>query len=59
MAQRQKAKQKSKGPKITDKHQFERFQETARKLRIEEAVEKFEEVFKKIVPPKVSKSGRS
>lgn len=52
MAQRPKAKLKLKGQKSTDKKQSERFFEAARKLRVEDAVSKFEEVFKKIVPPK-------
>jgi hypothetical protein len=54
MAQRPKAKPKSKGQKNTNKKQSERFIETARRLHIEEAVEKFEEVFKRIVPARQS-----
>jgi hypothetical protein len=46
-----KPKRKPK-PKLSDKEQSERFIETARKLRADESVERFEEVFKKIVPPK-------
>jgi hypothetical protein len=46
-------KPKPKKPKTTsDKEQSERFIETARRLRIEEAADQFEKVFKKIVPPK-------
>ena len=41
-------------PKLTDKEQSERFIETARELGAEEAAERFEEVFKKIVPPKTA-----
>ena len=52
MDQRPKAKPKSKGQKDTDKAQSERFRQTARKLRADEAVKRFEEVFEKIVPPK-------
>jgi hypothetical protein len=45
-------KPKPKKPKTSDKEQSERFIETARKLRVEEAADQFEKVFKKIVPPK-------
>jgi len=51
MAQRQKAKRKQSAPKNTDKKQSERFVDAARKLHVEEAVDRFEEVFKKIIPP--------
>jgi hypothetical protein len=46
-------KQKRK-PKLTDKRQYERFIETARKLggNDKENVETFERTFAKIVPPK-------
>lgn len=37
--------------KISDKRQFERFVETARKLGVDESEEAFERAFKKIVPP--------
>ena len=52
MAQRQKAKPKSKGQRNTDKKQFERFKETARTLGVDESGETFERAFDKIVPPK-------
>jgi hypothetical protein len=45
------AKQK-KRPKKTDKQQFERFVEIARKLGVNESMEHFEVKFRKIVPPK-------
>jgi hypothetical protein len=46
------SKPKPKKPKTSDKEQSERFIETARKLRVEDGGEQFEEVFRKIVPPK-------
>ena len=39
-------------PKTTDKRQFERFVETARKLGVDENEETFKRTFTKIVPPK-------
>jgi hypothetical protein len=39
-------------PKTTDKRQYERFVETARKLEVDESEEAFDQVFRKIVPPK-------
>jgi hypothetical protein len=39
-------------PKISDKRQFERFVETARKLGIDESEEAFDRAFRKIVPSK-------
>ncbi len=51
MAPREKPTAKPK-PKPTDKTQFERFVETARKLGVEEVGPAFDETFKKIVPPK-------
>jgi hypothetical protein len=47
-----KAGVKRKTPKRTDKQQFERFVETARKLGVNESMEDFEVKFRKIVPPK-------
>ena len=44
-------KQKRK-PKMTDKQQYERFVETARKLQCDEREDEFERKFAKIVPPK-------
>jgi hypothetical protein len=44
-------KQKQK-PKMSDKRQYERFVETARKLGCDESEEAFEQAFRKIVPPK-------
>jgi hypothetical protein len=40
-------------PKTTDKREYERFVETARKLGCDESEEAFEQAFKKIVPPKL------
>ena len=45
------AKQK-KRPKKTDKHQFERFVATARKLGVNDSMEDFTVKFRKIIPPK-------
>lgn len=39
-------------PKLTDKEQSERFKQTARELGVDESVERFEEIFRKIVPPR-------
>jgi hypothetical protein len=39
-------------PKTTDKREYERFVETARKLECDESEEAFDRAFKKIVPPK-------
>jgi len=39
-------------PKLTDKEQSERFIETARKLDSDADPEKFEQLFKKMVPSK-------
>ena len=49
----EKAGEKKK-PKPSKKDQYERFQETARMLDIdnEESAESFERAFEKIVPPK-------
>ena len=54
MAQRPKAKPKSKGPRNTGAKQSERFKETARDLGVEdeESAKQFERAFEKIVPPK-------
>jgi hypothetical protein len=38
--------------KISDKRQFERFVETARKLGVDESEEAFDRTFRKIVPAK-------
>jgi hypothetical protein len=51
MAQRPKAKPKSKGPKNTDKKQSERFIKAARKLGVDDKSKILEEVFLKIVSP--------
>lgn len=40
----------------TDKRQFERFVEAARKLGVNESVEDFQAKFRKIVPPRRRKS---
>ena len=54
-----KAAAKPKKKKRTDKEQFERFVQTARKLGVNESMEDFEVKFRKIVPPKkrASKDG--
>jgi hypothetical protein len=44
-------KQKRK-PKTTDKRQYERFVETARKLGADEDPDNFARKFEKIIPPK-------
>jgi hypothetical protein len=54
MAQRPKAKLKSKNPKNTDKEQSERFKETARMLGADESGKKFEKAFKRAVSVKGS-----
>lgn len=46
-----KPKQKPK-PKKTDKEQYARFVETARKLGVDESGESFERAFEKVVPPR-------
>jgi hypothetical protein len=52
MAQRTKAKPKSKGPRNTDKKQSERFIATARMIGVNENGREFESAFKRIVKPK-------
>jgi len=52
----EKAAQKKRKPKRTDKEQYERFVVAARKLGVNESMEDFQVKFRKIVPPK--KSGR-
>jgi hypothetical protein len=47
-----KPRKKQRKPKLSDKRQFKRFKETARKLGVDENEENFERAFKKIVPPK-------
>jgi hypothetical protein len=47
-----KAVAKKKKPKSSDKEQFERFVEAARKLGVNESMEDFTVKFRKIVPPK-------
>jgi hypothetical protein len=48
-----KAAAKQKKPnKRTDKQQFERFVETARKLGVNESMEDFQVKFRKIIPAK-------
>lgn len=48
------ATKKKQKPKASKKEQYERFQQTARDLGIddESSAEAFEQAFKKIVPPK-------
>ena len=43
---------KKKRPKRTDREQFERFVEAARKHGVNESMEDFQVKFRKIVPPK-------
>lgn len=50
MAKAAKPGQKPK-PKPTDKVQFERFVETARRLGVEEVGQEFDEAFERIVKP--------
>jgi hypothetical protein len=45
-------------PKTTDKRQFERFVETARKLGIDESEEAFDRAFRKIVRPQRKAAAR-
>jgi hypothetical protein len=52
MAQRPKAKPKSKDQKNTDKEQSERFNETARTLKVGANSKALERAFKVIVPHK-------
>jgi hypothetical protein len=52
-------KKKKAKPKLSDKDQSERFIETARQLGFENDSSRFEEVFKKIAPPKVRRGGLS
>ncbi len=47
-----KAAAKKKAKKTTDKEQFERFKEAARKLGVNESMEDFTVRFRKIVRPK-------
>jgi hypothetical protein len=47
-----KAVAKKKRPKKTDKEQFARYVEAARKLDVNESMEDFTAKFQKIVPPK-------
>ncbi len=49
---------KKKRLKRTDKEQFERFQQAARKLGVNESMEDFTVKFQKIIPPKKIKSDR-
>lgn len=44
------AAEKKKKPKKTDKEQFERFVQTARKIGVNESMEDFQVKFRKIVP---------
>ena len=46
-------------PKTTDKREYERFVETARKLGCDESVEAFDRSFRKIVPAKRKASAPS
>jgi len=57
MAKAVKRKQKQ-SPKKTDKAQYARFVETARKLEVDESEESFERAFTAIVPQRKSGSGK-
>jgi len=57
MAPRPKASPRKRGRSNTDKEQSERFIETARRLEADESGRRFEEAFRKLVPPKSPKSG--
>ena len=48
----EKPAKREKKTKLSNKAQFERFKETARKLEASESSEKFEEAFSKIIPAK-------
>jgi hypothetical protein len=50
-----KAVAKKKRPKKTDKEQFARFVEAARKHGVNESMEDFTVKFRKIVPPKTDR----
>jgi hypothetical protein len=52
----EKAGQKKNRPKKTDKEQFERFVQAARKHGVNESMEDFTVKFRKIVPPKRSRA---
>ena len=43
---------RAKKKKPSSKEQFERFEETARKLGADDSMEEFEAKFQKVVPPK-------
>jgi hypothetical protein len=58
MAQHPKAKPKRKSSRNTDKKQSARFIEAARKLGADESGKEFENVLKKIVPPKIGATGK-
>jgi hypothetical protein len=45
-------------PKTTDKREYERFVETARKLGCDESEEAFDRAFRKIVPAKNARSSK-
>jgi len=47
-----KAAAKPKKKKLSDKEQFERFVQTARKLGVNDSMEDFQVKFRKIVPAK-------
>jgi hypothetical protein len=49
---------KNTSKKTTDKEQFERFKEAARKFGVNESMEDFTVKFRKIVPPKRATHGR-
>jgi SET domain-containing protein len=54
-----KAAPKKKKTKRTDKEQFERFVQAARKHGVNESMEDFEVKFRKIVPPRRAKASSS
>jgi hypothetical protein len=50
MAKAGAPKKKKAKPKLTDKEQSERFKATARELNVEQSGERFEKVFRAVVP---------
>jgi hypothetical protein len=50
MAKAEKKPRAKSQPRLTDKAQSERFVQAAQDLGVDESAERFEEVFKKLVP---------
>jgi hypothetical protein len=49
---------KRKEPELTPAEQFRRFKETVKKLEVDETGKDLEDAFKKVAPPKPTKSAR-